>query len=142
MLLRFNKSDVKLLLTHTKLAPAHTMPYGDGVPAPAGLLLVGDHGVYLMSNGSPNLLIDGTQGKPSPTCKAKVVYAEECNPETMPFDEWWEAKRNTFGGDDGVEFLPVDEVETGMDYDPDFWVIEIDPDEAEFFILCVPAPSL
>jgi len=29
----------------------------------------------------------------------------------MPFDEWWEAKRATFGGDDGVEFIALAEVE-------------------------------
>ncbi|NTF91675.1 DUF3085 domain-containing protein [Agrobacterium rhizogenes] len=56
-----------------------------------GLWLVGDHGVYLMSNGK---LPDG--GRPL------VVYAEECDPRTD--DDWFGVKRRTFGGDDGVYF--------------------------------------
>jgi hypothetical protein len=57
-----------------------------------GLWLVGDHGVYLMSNGK---LPDGA--------RPLVVYAEQCDPTTS--DDWFHIKRATFGGDDGVEFL-------------------------------------
>ena len=64
-----------------------------------GFWLVGDQGVYLMHNG---LLVEGE--------KPTVVYAKECNPETMPFDEWWDAKRASFGGDDGVEFIDAEAV--------------------------------
>nr|WP_245460390.1 DUF3085 domain-containing protein [Mesorhizobium sp. M1B.F.Ca.ET.045.04.1.1] len=35
----------------------------------------------------------------------QIVYAHECNPETMPFDQWWAAKRDSFGDDDGREFI-------------------------------------
>ncbi|MGN7958880.1 DUF3085 domain-containing protein [Agrobacterium radiobacter] len=49
-----------------------------------GLWLVGDHGVYLLSNGK----LAGGQ-------KPFVVYAEECNPATD--DDWFEVKRRTFG---------------------------------------------
>lgn len=59
-----------------------------------GFWLVGDEGVYLMSNA---LLNEGE--------KPIVVYADECNPKTMPFDDWWSAKQASFGGDDGVEFI-------------------------------------
>jgi hypothetical protein len=64
-----------------------------GVEDPAGFWLVGDQGVYLMHNGK------ATDDKQS------VVYADECNPDTMPFDQWWGAKQASFGGDDGVEFI-------------------------------------
>ncbi len=57
-----------------------------------GLWLVGDHGVYAMSNGK---LAEGA--------KPLVVYAEGCDPNTD--DDWFEVKRRTFGGDDGVDFL-------------------------------------
>ncbi|MFK4259139.1 DUF3085 domain-containing protein [Agrobacterium tumefaciens] len=57
-----------------------------------GVWLVGDEGVYLMSNGK---LSEGQR-----PC---VVYAEECDPKTNP--DWWNYKRRHFGGDDGVEFL-------------------------------------
>jgi|SRR6187399_1414621 len=59
-----------------------------------GFWLVGDHGVYLMHNGKR------PEGE-----KPLVVFAKECNPNTMAFDDWWDAKHDSFGGDDGVEFL-------------------------------------
>jgi hypothetical protein len=62
-----------------------------------GLILVGDEGVYLMAN-VPNetVLAAGV---------AHVAYAAEVNPKTLPFDVWWEAKRASFGPDDGTVFL-------------------------------------
>ena len=67
---------------------------------PAGLWLVGDQGVYLMSNGGPGLLID-----PSGTANV-VAHAAEADPAKQP-DSWWEVKRISFGGDDGVTFLDL-----------------------------------
>ena len=66
-----------------------------------GLWLVGDHGVYLMSNG---ILAEGT--------KPLVVYAEECDPNRS--DDWFEVKRSTFGGDDGVDFIDAEGLEAMM----------------------------
>ncbi len=136
MLLRFKKSEVQVLLAHTRTAASHKMPYRD-VPVPMpGLFLVGDEGIYLMSNGTPFLLADGTQGNPtSSALKVKTVYAEECNPEMMALEDWWEVKQESFGGDDGVEFLTVEDVEIGMDFDADYWVIEMDADTDEFHVL-------
>lgn len=57
-----------------------------------GLWLVGDEGVYIMSNG-----------KLAEDQRPLVVYARECDPKTNP--EYWHYKRLHFGGDDGVEFL-------------------------------------
>ena len=62
-----------------------------------GLWLVGDDGVYLMSN---------TEG-----ATRTIAYARECDPAKLEFDEWWHAKRATFGGDDGVEFISIEEIE-------------------------------
>lgn len=63
-----------------------------------GLWLVGDHGVYLCSNGKL------TEGQ-----KPLVAYAEECNPDVN--EDWWDVKRATFGGDDGVDFLSATSLE-------------------------------
>ncbi len=60
-----------------------------------GLWLVGDEGVYIMSNG--NL----TEGQ-----RPLVVYAEECDPKTNP--DYWHYKRQYFGGDDGIAFLDAE----------------------------------
>lgn len=68
-----------------------------------GFLLVGDNGVYLMSTGLPML------PNPLKNSAHQVVYAKGCNPDEDPFDCWWNLKRRTFGGDDGVDFLPMTE---------------------------------
>ena len=52
------------------------------------LMLVGDHGVYLMSFAQ----------EPD---KRQIVYAEGCNPKTD--DDFYENKRHIFGGDDGAD---------------------------------------
>ncbi|TIQ74583.1 MAG: DUF3085 domain-containing protein, partial [Mesorhizobium sp.] len=56
------------------------------------LWLVGDEGVYIMSNGK---LADGS--------RAFVVYAEQCHPKGDM--DWWDYKRRHFGADDGIEFI-------------------------------------
>lgn len=75
---------------HDGLAPA-----GQTKP---GLWLVGDEGVYIMSNGR---LAAGQ--------RPLVIYAAECDPSTNP--DWWHYKRCHFGGDDGVDFLDADAIE-------------------------------
>lgn len=68
-----------------------------------GLWLAGDAGVYLMANTT-----DGDiNSSRKPDEKPFVVYAEECDPTRMPFDDWWANKRMTFGGDDGVDFISL-----------------------------------
>jgi hypothetical protein len=68
--------------------PYYGMKPGEGeIP---GLWLVGDQGVYIMSNGK---LPDG--GRPL------VVYSEECHPVGNP--DWFDYKHR--GGDDGIEFI-------------------------------------
>jgi len=66
-----------------------------------GLWLVGDEGVYLLSNGK---LAEGQ--------RALVCYAEECDPKTNP--DYWHYKRQHFGCDDGIEFLDAVELERLM----------------------------
>lgn len=69
---------------------------------PAGLWLVKDQGVYLMSNGNPGLKNEDGKGY-------KVCYAEGMNPKA---DEgWYEAACSAVGGDDFAEFIPAAWVE-------------------------------
>lgn len=101
MTLTFNATEVRRLIRHSIESKEHKSLYDmEGTDTP-GLWLVGDHGVYLMSNGDP-----GLKAEPgNPESKRNVVaYARECNPELDP-EGWWDAKRAGFGGDDGVEFL-------------------------------------
>jgi hypothetical protein len=62
-----------------------------------GLWLVGDEGVYIMSNGK---LAEGE--------RALVLYSEQCHP--VGNRDWWQYKRRYFGGDDGVEFIAAEQL--------------------------------
>jgi hypothetical protein len=102
--LHFDGKAVAELIAHAKAAPEHRPLYGDQATAKPGLWLVGDDGVYLMSNGLPPL--PGNGAKPN-----RVVKARECDPEKVDFEDWWSMKADTFGEDDGCEFLPLDHIE-------------------------------
>jgi hypothetical protein len=75
-----------------------------------GLWIVGDRGVYVMPNTT-----DGIHHKGSD--KTIAVYATECDPTKLDFDIWWAVKQQTFGGDDGVDYLHIDELR-GMAQNP------------------------
>ncbi|MCV9999236.1 DUF3085 domain-containing protein [Pararhizobium sp. YC-54] len=79
--------------------PYYGMRPGEGEQP--GLWLVGDHGVYVMSNGR---LPEGS--------RPLVAYAEECDPTSN--DDWFHIKRQTFGGADGVAFSDADHLEAMM----------------------------
>lgn len=72
-----------------------------------GLWLVGDQGVYLMANTSDGI----HSSKRQKGEEHFVVYADQCNPDTMEFDDWWAYKRASFGGDDGVETIKLEEID-------------------------------
>ncbi|MDQ0563022.1 hypothetical protein QO004_004831 [Rhizobium mesoamericanum] len=84
--------------------------------ARAGLWLVGDEGVYIMSSGT---LAKGQ--------RPLVNYAEECDPKTNP--DYWHYKRRYFGGDDGVEFIDAVELETLIAAQPDATHLQITMDD-------------
>ncbi len=71
-----------------------------------GFWLIGDEGVYVMSNGK---LAEGQ--------RPLVVYAGECDPKANP--DWWDYKRRHFGGDDGVEFIDADLLIPSFDRKPE-----------------------
>jgi hypothetical protein len=120
MRLTFNRAGVARLLAHAQQAPRQKPSYaetaGRKAPVPA-LWLVGDQGVYLMSNGDPGLPSDDPKAGQGGQF---VVYADQINPLTMAFDHWYQVKRRVFGGDDGVETLPADELAAALaTYAPD-----------------------
>lgn len=100
--LHFKTSEVKKLVDHVEACKKFRGVYGMETSFKPGLILVGDDGVYLMSNGLPNLTKDKTKKN-----KNFVAYAEESNPEKMEFDDYRHAKEATFGHDDGAEFLDI-----------------------------------
>ncbi|KQU95475.1 hypothetical protein ASD12_23470 [Mesorhizobium sp. Root102] len=62
-----------------------------------GVWLVGDQGVYIMSNGK---LPHGE--------RPLVVYSEECHPIGNP--DWFHYKQHHFGGDDGIQFIDAEQL--------------------------------
>lgn len=106
--LKFDKAILQELIDHAKASKEWSMGYDEDMePAPA-LFLVGDQGIYLMSNGKPGLPRDEEAAKQQASgekfVKQRVAYAEGCDPEKD--DDYYENKRQLFGGDDGaVTFL-------------------------------------
>lgn len=100
--LTFYTFEVERLLEHTMAAKKHEKLYDiEGTDKP-GLLLVGDSGVYFMSNGRPGPSHKGDQ---------HIAVAVNCNPKTNAFDDWWAVKQATFGGDDGCEFVDAETIQ-------------------------------
>jgi hypothetical protein len=99
MRLHFEAALVERLLHHSGAAQSRKSPCGTCSPTHgAGLWLVGDHGIYLMSNGVPGLLAgDGP--------RHVVAHAAEADPHLQP-DTFYAVKRKASGGDDSITFLP------------------------------------
>lgn len=95
-ILTFKTSDLRPIVEHALSSEMPPEFYGQKVTGPS-LALVGDQGVYLMSIGTP--------GQMKPDGKGRIVaYAEGINPDVD--DDWYDAKHDTFGGDDGADVLP------------------------------------
>ncbi|MCY1436993.1 hypothetical protein D9M71_531380 [compost metagenome] len=65
------------------------------------VMLVKDHGVYLMSEIGEN--------KPDGGGRKSVAYATGCNPDVDDFDSWWNRALDEFGGDDFAEYFDIDD---------------------------------
>jgi len=98
--IHFPLAGLRAELDALKGACAFKEMYGEATGP--GFFLVGDQGIYLMANHERPLPEGGT---------FPVVYPAECDPTTMEFDDWYDAKRAIFGGDDGADFLPIGNVE-------------------------------
>lgn len=95
--LTFDRDAIAAILTHSRQAKDRSPAYGQEAPVPPGAFLVSDDGIYIMSNGRNAKGQHGHRAHP-------VAYAHQCNPKTMPFDEWWAVKSRYFRGD-ASEFL-------------------------------------
>ena len=108
----------------------------DPTKIPAGLWLVGDHGIYLMSNGRPPL-------RPESGDSLNIVaHAPEADPRIDP-EGWWEVKRAAFGGDDGVLFLELAFAEGLIARGRDGRVcVDLTPAQVEAVVPAVSAPPV
>ena len=100
--LKFNLDRVKRALDHSRKDPNLRAPYGLGpdLEGPS-LLLVKDQGVYLMANSKGD-------------DRDHVIYAHGFNPKTVDPEILWDRSRAVMGGDDGVDALPEEFIEAGI----------------------------
>ena len=101
-----------------------------------GLILVGDEGVYLMSNVPSDIVL--AAGVPH------VAYAAEVNPKVLPFDDWWDTKRESFGPDDGAVFLSEEMLTGALSRVPPggSLLLEVSPEQIGILEPGEPGPEL
>ena len=86
LILRFDKSLVWRLVDHTRNAPEQMKCYNEAIRDPC-LLLVGDTGIYLISNGSPRLDCTGiVQKEPEEPFLNLCAWAEGYDHQHANFD--------------------------------------------------------
>jgi hypothetical protein len=91
-----------------------------------GLILVGDQGVYFMSQASnEEVKAAGVN---------HVAYAHEINPETLDFDTWYDMKRAAFGGDDGTIFISEETLRPVLDAGGDTVDMDLTPHSYGFYL--------
>jgi hypothetical protein len=98
----------------------------------SGLILVGDQGVYFLSQAS-NEEVKAAGVK-------HVAYANEINPETLDPDIWYDRKRAAFGGDDGTIFVSEETLRPALDAGGETVAMDLTP-KAYGFYLPVDAPK-
>lgn len=112
----FEASKVWRLSDHARNSREWQPVYGERNPKPA-LLLVGDAGVYLMSNGLPPISYRGLVPKEGEDAEIPylIAPAEGCNPDCDNVDDWWPIHNAIAGGDDFAVALPLDEFQGALE---------------------------
>lgn len=124
------RKGIEELKTGKETRPNYDWDKGEQVPADRGFLFVGDQGVYLMPNTT-----DGKYNSQKEKDSTNfVIYANECNPDILPFDEWYDNKRAYWGGDDGSEYIGLQEIEAIMPKEKSIKHLVIDMKKDSFSI--------
>lgn len=110
--LTFDLDQVRPLVEHARASKKWGKTYGDDGPARPALWLVKDEGIYLMSNGIPPKLADGTVAAPYQV--GLVAYARGFDPTERDRMEVWDDAHEAVGGDDFADPLPIDWFETAI----------------------------
>ena len=108
--LKFDVAIVRRLADHARRCDEFG-PYYGGTRAEAALWLVGDHGVYLMSNGRPPIDENGNQWVEGAGVPMMSAPALGCDPNVDPFETWWPVHGAIAGGDDFVTMIPLEDID-------------------------------
>lgn len=106
--LYFNRAEVEAEAALVAAAGTYETEAWGGKHGPS-LMLVGDQGVYLMGSQPRPPLEPGAKGY-------HVVYAEGCDPRTD--EDFYQNKRDLFGGDDGAEYLELKAIQAWLALSP------------------------
>jgi hypothetical protein len=98
-ILTFDPADVRRIVDHVTAATAWSQGLGDESEPRPQIIFVKDRGIYLMSNGEPRDIVDGST--------SFAAYARGYDPTTEDFDEWYPKSNEVAGGDDFGEFLDL-----------------------------------
>jgi hypothetical protein len=101
VILKFDIATVWRLVDHARNSKNSLPWYGTNRPKRA-LWLVGDSGVYLMSNGSPPIDDKGNliTKKKTVGIRRLTAPAYGCDPEFNAFEDWWSVHNAIDGGND------------------------------------------
>lgn len=133
-ILWFDKSLVWRLVDHATNSPKTALWYGEDVGR--CLMLVGDAGIYLMSNGRPQILFDGTLAKKKRLAPQRplIASAEGCD-SAADFEAWWPIHNAIDNGNDFSLPIAVEEFHSALEgarlsiiiiADPDRYIITSD----------------
>ena len=126
MILTFSKKEVLALVMSCVADKPGQVPYtggswGEAAKFERGLTLVGDQGVYWMSNAPNQKKVEGSDSYP-------VAHSRECDPEKNDFDTWWANKNASFGADDGCDFFTIEQINSWLAGNKTRKLIKIDID--------------
>lgn len=106
MSLRFKGSDLRPVLA-------------EAVANQCRVMLVKDQGVYFMAE----------RGERLDNRRKLLAYAVGCNPDTDPFDTWWNRADDELGGDDFAEYFdPTEPIFSNILNSQDDLLVLADPD--------------
>jgi hypothetical protein len=125
--LEFDRNDVQRVIEHMTTATEWGRGYDDDDEHDARpqLIFVKDEGIYLMSNGLPEDIVEGET--------LFVAYAEGYDP-TVETDNTWHA----VSGDDFAEFIDLTPMQIAFIRSPNFRSLAIELDEDSFKIIFSP----
>jgi hypothetical protein len=107
IILKFDKTIVWRLVDHARNSPINLKYYGEET-GPA-IWLVGDTGIYLMTNGHPRIAIDGLLIEPGKEIEKESLraHADGCDPAIDELERWWDMHGVVDEGSDFCIPIPV-----------------------------------
>jgi Abortive infection C-terminus/Protein of unknown function (DUF3085) len=113
--LRFDKNVVWRIRDHAKNSPKFKSSYGKRGTKPE-LWLVGDAGVYLMSNGEPPISYKGEVPRTGREAETPYLaaYAHGCDPSQYEMEQWWPIHNSVAEGSDFVIPIPLTAIDKAL----------------------------